>query len=314
MKTHMLLDSENLNPADWTFVYGVYLGTLGEGAEDYVDAIGSALAELGGEEWLTSCTPAAVCRELGPELINSRFAQCGTCDHCGARFKLGMVYRHTTGALAVVGNTCAYKSLSVPDRYTLVLNRARAAAAAATKRAKNIAAADAQAAAGGFSWLYTETHTDRILTDIAGKGYAWGGLSERQIELVQRIRRGEKSEKQLAYEQRQRERAADEASKTPVIEGRIEVVGKVVAVKYVAGFAVYGPAPEVKKLILRDDRGFTVWFTCPSGFDACVGERMAVKLTVTKGDRDPCFGFGKRPSNARKLAKDGTCEARSPSR
>ncbi len=304
MKTHALLDPATLDPAAFTLHLGVFLGHIrdGEAGEGYAEAIGSAFAELGGEEWASARTAPELVRELGDALIDSRFRQRGTCDHCGAWFKFGMVYRHTSGALVVVGNTCAHKSLSVPDRYTLVLNRVKAKVEAAKKAAKSKAAALKQAAEGGFEWLYTETHTDHILTDIAAKGLVWSGLSPRQIELVQRIRRGEKSPGQIAYEARQAQRAAEDAAKTPVIEGRIVVTGVVKAVKYVDGYAPFGPPPQVKKLIVRDDRGFTVWLSCPTNiYDVERGARITVKITVTKGDKDPCFGFGKRPSNAEVL-------------
>jgi hypothetical protein len=301
MKSHPLLDEATFDPAAFTPFAGVYLAD--DCGEDQADYLASALGELGGNDWLHAHTQREVCAELGATLIDSRFRQRGTCDHCGARFKFGMVYKHTSGALVVVGNTCADKSLSVSDRHTLLLNRARAAAKAAKDRAAHRASALAQAEAEGFSWLYSEpNHTNRILKDLAAKGMQYGNLTPRQVELLKRIFSGEPAQWEIEKAARDAARAAEDATKTPVIEGRIAVTGIVKAVKYVEGFSTYGPPIDVKKIIVRDDRGFTVWVTCPREiYDVDRGARVTFRATVTKGDRDECFGFGKRPSNAQVL-------------
>lgn len=207
MKTHELLDAANLDPAAWTCEAGVFFGTIS--AEDdsgREEMMAEALGECGGDFFMEG-NRDKVRKALGDSLIQSRFAAKGTCDHCGAWFKFGMVYRHTTGAACVVGHTCAAKSMSVPDRYTLVLKRARAKVEAALQNAKMKALALAQAATLGFEWLYTVEHADRILMDIAAKGRQWGGLTVRQIELVQRIHSGAAAEDAKAREKAAQDRA-----------------------------------------------------------------------------------------------------------
>jgi hypothetical protein len=193
MKTHELLDAANLDPAAWILEAGVYLAqSCGEDKADYLaaafDDIAAESRDPKGACFSPEHTREGVRQHLGDSLIDSRFAAKGTCDHCGAWFKFGMIYRHTSGVACVVGHTCAAQSFAVENRYTLTLNRARKAAQAREHSAKMAAAARAQAVGGGFEWLYAEKHTNKLLADVASKGAQYGSLSERQIELVKRVR------------------------------------------------------------------------------------------------------------------------------
>lgn len=209
MKTHELLDVAHIDPSAWTCEAGVFFGKISEDDDSGRDEMmADALGECGGDFFMSG-NRTDVVKELGDALLDSRFRQRGTCDHCGAWFKFGMVYRHTSGAAAVVGNTCAVKTMSVPDRYTLIVKRAKAKADAAIQNAKMKAAARAQAVTLGFEWLYSVERADRILIDIAAKGLQWGGLTPRQIELVQRIHSGAPDEKKLAAEARVVQREAE---------------------------------------------------------------------------------------------------------
>jgi hypothetical protein len=212
MQTHELLDAANIDPSAWTCEAGVFFGKISEDDDGRDAMMADALGECGGEFFMSAQSRTDVVKELGPALIDSRFRQRGTCDHCGAWFKFGMVYRHASGAACVVGNTCAAKTMSVPDRYTLILKRAKAKADAAIQNAKMKAQALAQAAAGGFEWLYAVEHADRILIDIAAKGRQYGGLTPRQVELVQRIHSGAPNEAKLAAEARAAARLAEQAA------------------------------------------------------------------------------------------------------
>jgi hypothetical protein len=207
MKTHELLDAANLNPAAWALVTGVFFGKVSEEGDSGRDEMmAEILGELGGDGW--DIRPrTAIANDPGYAMIDSRFRQRGTCDHCGAWFKFGMVYRHTSGVSCVVGHTCAEKSLSVSDRYTLVLNRARAKVEAAAHTAKMKAQAIKAANEGGYGWLYTVEHADRILIDIASKGLQYGGLTPRQAEFVQRIHSGQHAEDVKAREKAAQDRA-----------------------------------------------------------------------------------------------------------
>lgn len=212
MKTHDLLDAANLDPAAWVLTAGVYIGKPSEETDEYLGQAFDDMCDATGHTeagWFPEHRWAGIIKRIGEPLLDSRFKAKGTCDHCGAWFKFGFVFTHTTGAVCVVGHTCAYKSFAVPDRMTLELNRAREAAAAIAKAAKMKAAALAQAVAGGFEWLYNETHVDRILTDIAAKGRQYGELTPRQVDLVKRIHSGTPSEYQVERDRKAAQRDAE---------------------------------------------------------------------------------------------------------
>ena len=82
--------------------------------------------------------------------------------------------------------------------------------------------------------------------------------------------------------------------KAPVVEGRIEVRGKVVSTKSEPNPFAFG---TVYKMLVLDDRGFKVWGTIPSKiFEVGIGDRVAFTANVEASRKDECFGFYKRPA------------------
>lgn len=85
----------------------------------------------------------------------------------------------------------------------------------------------------------------------------------------------------------------------PVVEGRIEITGKVLTVKVVDN--MYG---RTVKMLVGDDRGFKVWGTRPDSlWQADKGARVSFTAAVTKSDKDESFGFYKRPTKAKLLTE-----------
>ena len=82
---------------------------------------------------------------------------------------------------------------------------------------------------------------------------------------------------------------------TPVVCGRVVITGSVVSVKSQEGR--YG---TTTKVTVQDERGFRVWGTLPSAvWDADPGDVISFTATVSISDRDPSFGFFKRPADAK---------------
>lgn len=131
MKTHELLDAANIDPSTWALTAGIYLSShASEDTDDYLSqALGDLMDAKGANDitFLDAQTRAEVTKAY-PTLIDSRFKQRGTCDHCGAWFKFGSVYTHTSGVVCIVGNTCAEKTMCADDRVSLMLKRAKRAA------------------------------------------------------------------------------------------------------------------------------------------------------------------------------------------
>ena len=82
------------------------------------------------------------------------------------------------------------------------------------------------------------------------------------------------------------------ASATPVPEGRIEVEGTVLVVKWQD--SDYGGSYKM----LVEGTGWKVWGTVPSTLDLHGGDRVTFTATVEASKDDPAFGFFKRPTKA----------------
>ena len=97
---------------------------------------------------------------------------------------------------------------------------------------------------------------------------------------------------------RNAERAAQVATRTPVVEGRQVIVGKIESVR--SEQTQFGWQTKAR---ITTDAGFVVWGTLPAAIiDATPGTRVELTATVTASSSDPTFGFYSRPSKAKVLA------------
>jgi hypothetical protein len=288
-----------IDPAAFSIVAGVYFGSNAN--EDFDAMLGDWASEQGLNEdgkagWYSE--KPAVLEQFPPLDANGNFVRKGTCDHCGARFDWGSVYRHTSGLHIVVGNVCAEKTLSVPSRFELDVKRLKARIAAARETARNAAKAQREAAVDGYEWLYAEKHANPTLADIAAKGLKYGGLTPRQVELIQRIHSGVKPQWQVEKEQREAVRAAQEAAAEPVptTDERLTIRGEVVCVRNQEGYM----GRVTTKMLVRVDAGYKLWGTVPSSlYDADVGAIVEFQAAIERSDKDDKFGFFSRPTKAR---------------
>lgn len=290
-----------IDPAAFTFVAGVYFGSNAN--EDFDAMLGEWMHEknVDGKAGWYSQKPN-VLEDFPPLLPNSNFVRKGTCDHCGARFDWGSVYQHTSGGHIVVGNVCADKTLSVPNRLELDVRRMKAKIAAAREAERNAVKARAEAVTGGYEWLYTCTHTHATLTDIARKGLAWGGLTPAQVALVKRLHDGTPAEWEVKKAAEAARRAAEDAvaEEVPRTEDRIDVEGEVLTTKDQDG---YMPGQTVTKMLVKTTRGFKLWGTVPRDLKVSRGTRVAFSAKVERSKDDSKFGFYTRPTKARVVAE-----------
>lgn len=84
---------------------------------------------------------------------------------------------------------------------------------------------------------------------------------------------------------------------SPVVEGRIVIEGQVVK-----AYAMENDFGVREVMVVRDDRGFSVWGTVPSSIDVEVGDKVVFTATVEVSDKDETFGFFKRPSKAQLIS------------
>jgi hypothetical protein len=83
----------------------------------------------------------------------------------------------------------------------------------------------------------------------------------------------------------------------PVVEGRIVIQGQVVK-----AYTMENDYGVREVMVVRDDRGFSVWGTVPSAISVEIGDTVVFTATVEVSDKDETFGFFKRPSKAQLIA------------
>jgi hypothetical protein len=215
-----------------------------------------------------------------------------TCDHCGARFNYGVVYRHNpTNELIVVGWICAEKTMDCDSRVELEYNRLVQrvhnmrkhvkAQQALTKRKNDLLA------------LYPDMVEllecgHRIVQDIRSRFETTGYLSVAQMNLVRKL-----------YAEEVHGAEKPEPKWLPVEEGRRELEGQILATKLVDGY--YGSTYKMLVQIDRPEGSEKVWVTMPSnliGQGEKKGKKVRFTCTVEKSQKDPTFGIGKRPTGA----------------
>lgn len=162
--------------------------------------------------------------------------------------------------------------------------------------------------------LETDHH---IVRDIGERAYRYGSISRKQADLVFKLAR--EAGERLA---RREEWAKETENAPPVPEGRHEVTGEVLSVKWKD--SMYGGA---YKMLVRDDRGFKVWGTLARALEDAYrdertdllvwdidptdlrGRRVSFTATFTRSDDDSKFGFFKRPTKAALLPKESVDDA-----
>lgn len=230
-----------------------------------------------------------------------------TCDHCGARLRYVAVLKHEpTKTLIKVGETCLDNRFSLASDEFHRLRKAAALNRDRMKRSDKLAKwldadpknreafeyAEAKVQEGDYGY-------NGMLHDFVHKSNRYGDCSEKFVDAVLRskVREAEFAAK----------KAEDAKAASPVIAGKIQIVGEVLTTKWQEnGFG------GALKMLVKDDRGFKVWGTVPRSLDNLPGEsgeewdtrsvrkgdRIAFTATVAASDDDPTFGFFSRPTKA----------------
>lgn len=216
------------------------------------------------------------------------------CDHCGAHIRFGGELIHRpTGAHIHVGQTC------LGNRFTLStaqFQRLRKAAQLDREKQRILTAWNEYRAEHTADWDGLAASTNLFIVDVLSKGRKYGYLSDKQLAAIVK-----------AYERDNRPPEPEEVKGT-IVEGRQVITGKVVAVKL--HDSQFG---ETWKVTVKDDQNRCYWGTVPTeiwrGIPYNYDETHAGTLlrlapvitftaTVTVSDRDPSFGFYKRPAKA----------------
>ena len=284
-------------PEAYTFVGALY--HYAPTSDDYADYAASIIEDVIGT--FTDRYDVNIFeREDAKRLANpeGRYATRGTCDHCGAHFNYGAVFRNTeSGEHLVVGHICATDKMSLTTgEYNDALLR-RAMKSARTKikmkatREKNRAILESGELGPELTNGLNYPHP--MCESIRNAFFDGRELTAKMKAAVIR-----------AYtEDWYKVREAPEPDPVPIpdLPKRSTFTGTVLGLKDKE--TMYG---VVTKMVFRDDRGFKLYGTVPSAlFDGegeLRGSRVKFDAAIEVSNDDPCFGFFSRPTKASRLA------------
>lgn len=281
MRTDIHRPSE-INPDDYQFVAFGYLG----GSD--LDAIMAMRAE-------TEIRIAHMKRTGG------RFADVeigGGCMVCGNNrvAYVSHFYHEATNSYLRIGWQCAEKLEMAQGQNANAFKKAISDAreAKAGKAKAQAILSDMNLAA---CWTLYEADYDsafrfeeNTIRDIVGKLVTYGSISDKQEAFLRKL-----LDQLDRREDIDAERAAEVAAAKPAPEGRIEVTGKVLAVKFPEND--FGRIDH--KMLVQHADGWKLWVTVPAAIDKVErGATVSFTATVTPSNDDPKFAFGKRPTKA----------------
>jgi len=248
----------------------------------------------------------------GRELIQKRDDEGRwACDHCGKslsaiRFVAYAVHRDS-GDVVAFGHICG-KDLGYEDAFALAIAHARRAEQTAKETAKRNAERDAWAAAHPvendildaykteFDEGFGGHYGSEFLASLVRARRLYGALSDKQTAAIVDA---ETNRMKWGAEREAREVEDAERPNLDPGTGRQEWTGEVVAAKFQDND--FG-GKFVMTVRLAD--GNLIWGTIPNNILENVqelkGRTVTFTATVEVSDRDPHFGFYKRPTGARK--------------
>lgn len=228
-----------------------------------------------------------------------------TCVHCGRRYGFTMEYyvRHLpTNALVFMGSGCIDDAL-LTDEAAYAMKRAANAsrnaahrAEVAAKRAEWDAANPEQAAAldAYLADIDADGPEDAFLTDLCRARQNYGALTEGQTPWPVKALAS-----RAEWAAKRAEREAILATVPDLTEGRYEVVGTVVSVKFIDND--FG---GTTKMLVELANGTRVFGTVPNVLfdnEALVDATVAFTAKVERSADDTHFGFFSRPTKARRV-------------
>jgi hypothetical protein len=220
----------------------------------------------------------------------------GQCGHCGVRIRYAaLMVRDDVQEFIWVGEQCLDNRFSIETAsdFQRLRKEAKLHAERATK-AERLATFLNDYPEMAKLEGYAGDHA--ILDDLHRSLNAHAVLSEKQIALAVKLM-AQADENRIKKADRDADREALLASGVRAPEGRVDVVGTVVGLKWTEDYG-YG---STLKMTVKTDAGWLVWVSVPSSIDPERGDRVAFTASVTPSDTDVLFSFGKRPTKAKVL-------------
>lgn len=213
----------------------------------------------------------------------------GRCACCGSTrlaYACRVVHKPTMSG-HYVGRDCATKLMNMADG---AYNRMSVALAekAKSRRRRNWWLHQNPQHREIIEWAEGSSHY--IVSDIVWKLKAYGSLSDKQVDLLHRIRQQEAD--------RAAEAAADPQPTGPAPEGRIEVEVEVLGTKAVESTFGYRTTYVTKALVRLAGYNTKAWLTS-AGLGK--GDKAVIRATFTRSSDDKFFAFGSRPKVVSRL-------------
>lgn len=231
----------------------------------------------------------------------------GSCHICGATaLYMATFWHEPTNTYIQTGFDCADK-MNMGDEVVFRDFRKRLAKGHEFQTGKNKAQKILTEANLLAAWdIYANRESldgddkeERTIRDIVNRIVRSGEMSEAQANFIRTLfSRIENRQKVKA----EREAARAIAKDIPVVNGRTEIVGKVLGIKPPEEYSAF---PAWKMLVEHQD-GWKVWGTIPSNLDrdSLKGSTVRFKATIRPSNNDNKFGFFSRPTVAEIVAQE----------
>ncbi len=278
----------NPDPAAWTWIACYYVGINEDAAEAFAtDTYDAEMAMRKGARH-----PEA--HSLHKNYVPKDEALTGVCDHCGASHAWGSVFQHTDGSLLAVGHVCAAKIFSLPDRASVKVKKAKARAAeiAAGRRilVRNLRAVVLRCRVTPALRAWWRS-SDRFAKDLRAKAHLYK-YTEGQLNAMQSaaMRADERATRRAENAVNDGKPQLNPALPCPA--GRYDGTLALLHTKTVT----HDFGECTKGLWQHPVEGWKAWFTVPSGVSGAYRGDVAVRVTLSPKQDDPCFAFGSRPT------------------
>jgi hypothetical protein len=222
------------------------------------------------------------------------------CGHCGVSIKYAALLIHgESNEMIWVGETCLDGRFSNTKAQFKRLRAAAKVRREHNERLRTFAENLAEAVAFDARLAVLDDYeaadaVSSFLADIRGRLFRFP-LSPRQLTAAVDVIEKE-AERRARIE-------AERESSIAAPEGKQEISGIIRTIKVDDNpYTAYG---MIVKMVVRDDRGFSVWVSVPANIKDSVdrffdlkGRRVTFTATITRSDDDETFCFGKRPTKA----------------
>lgn len=139
---------------------------------------------------------------------------------------------------------------------------------------------------------YGRPYAEEAIDDIVSKLIRYGSISDNATKLIRTL-----LEKIDGRAEAEAKRKMEKEAAAPCPSGRVKITGEIVSVKDVE--TDFG---TTTKIVVKTPDGWCCYGTMPAGLGVNMGDSVEFTATLAPSDKDPKFGFYKRPAKAKALS------------